>query len=32
METELRNERRRKIVSFFCEGRLIFIRMDKFQR
>jgi hypothetical protein len=31
METELENERRRKNVSFFDGGRLMFSHMDKFQ-
>lgn len=31
MEIELENERRRKIMSFFSGGKLMFSQMDKFQ-
>jgi hypothetical protein len=31
MEIELENGRRRKIMSFFGGGRLMFSQMDKFQ-
>jgi hypothetical protein len=31
MEIELKNERRKEIVSFFGGGRMMFSQMDKFQ-